>query len=124
MRFPTAYQPAVDGLRAVSIISVVAYHAGIPAFSGGFVGVAVFFVISGFLIINQLLAGLERGRFSLRDFWARRVLRILPPLLLVIFVSAVIAGLVLVTPAEFDEFGREARNSALMVVNFYFHARQ
>src|SRR6476660_8363882 len=102
MRFPTAYQPAVDGLRAVSIVRVVAYHAGIPGFSGGFVGVDVFFVISGYLIINQILAGLQAGQFSFGDFWARRVLRILPPFLLVILASVMVGGFILVTPSEFN----------------------
>src|SRR3954466_5952444 len=80
----TAYRPFIDGLRAVSILAVVLYHVGVPGVSGGYVGVDVFFVISGFLIISQIFGALERGSFSFGEFWARRVLRILPPYLLVL----------------------------------------
>ena len=119
-----AYRPFIDGLRAVSIIAVVAYHAGVPGVTGGFVGVDVFFVISGYLIINQVVAGLRSGSFSFAGFWARRVLRILPPYLLVIGATLALAPFVLVSPAEFTELGNEALASALMVVNHYFFASQ
>ena len=118
------YKPFVDGLRAVSILAVVAYHAGTPSIRGGFVGVDVFFVISGYLIINQIVAGLKSGSFSFAGFWARRVLRILPPYLLVIAASLAIAPFVFVAPREFIELGREAMNSAFMIVNHYFYAKQ
>ncbi|HET7716951.1 MAG TPA: acyltransferase family protein, partial [Bauldia sp.] len=116
------YKPFVDGLRAISIVAVVAYHAGVPGVESGFIGVDVFFVISGYLIISQIVAGLYAGTFSFAGFWARRVLRILPPYLLVVGACVLIAPLVLVTPAELEEFGREAQYSALMVVNYYFLA--
>ena len=73
----------VDGVRAIAIIAVIGFHAHIPGFRGGFVGVDVFFVISGFLITHQIVSQLLTGRFSASDFYARRILRILPPLLLV-----------------------------------------
>ncbi len=116
------YKPFIDGLRAVAVIAVVAYHAGIPGVESGFIGVDVFFVISGFLIINQIVFGLGAGTFAFREFWARRVLRILPPYLLVVGACLVMAPFVQVTPAEFEELGREAQYSALMVVNYYFQA--
>ena len=119
-----AYQPAVDGLRAVAIVSVVAYHVGIPGFGNGFVGVDIFFVISGYLIINQIVAGLRKGNFRFAEFWARRALRILPPFLLVIAATLAFAPFVLVTPSEYAELGREAMYSALMVVNQYFLSAQ
>src|SRR5690606_33891494 len=75
------YLPYVDGLRAVSILGVLGFHVGLPGFPGGFVGVAIFFVISGYLIIGQIAGGLAAGRFGIGDFFARRVLRILPPML-------------------------------------------
>ena len=103
----TAYRPFIDGLRAVSILAVVLYHVGVPGITGGFVGVDVFFVISGFLIISQIVEGLQRGSFSFGEFWARRALRILPPYLLVLAVSLAAAPFVLVMPDEFKEFGRE-----------------
>src|SRR5262245_18698592 len=120
----TAYRPFIDGLRAVSILAVVLYHVGIPGFSGGFVGVDVFFVISGFLIISQVIEGLRRGSFSFANFWARRALRILPPYLLVLVFTAAAAPFVLVTPEEFTQFSRELRDAALMLVNHLFLSQQ
>ncbi len=76
---PSAYRPDIDGLRAVAVLLVVLYHARI-SFRGGFVGVDVFFVISGYLITGLMLRDLELGRFSLADFWERRVRRIFPAL--------------------------------------------
>ena len=104
-----AYKPFVDGLRAVSIIAVIAYHARLPGVTGGFVGVDIFFVISGYLIINQIVAGFQTGRFSFAGFWARRVLRILPPYLLVIAATLAIAPFVLVSPREFREHRHSPR---------------
>jgi peptidoglycan/LPS O-acetylase OafA/YrhL len=115
-----AYRPFIDGLRAVSIIGVVGYHVGLPGFSGGYVGVDVFFVISGFLIINQIAAGVRAGTFSIVGFYARRALRILPPLLTVLLACIALAPLVLVTPVEMRDFGRAAMASALMFANQYF----
>lgn len=119
-----SYEPAVDGLRAVSIASVVAFHLGIPGMSGGFVGVDVFFVISGYLIIGQIVDGLRAGRFSFAEFWARRILRILPPLYLVIVCATVVAAFVLVRRDEIAEFRLEVRDSVLMTVNFHFFSLQ
>jgi len=118
------FHSIVDVLRALSVLAVVAYHAGVPGIPGGFVGVDVFFVISGFLIIGQIVAEHQKGGFSYAGFWARRALRILPTYLLVIVVSSVIALYVLVMPEEFREFGRQVRWSAAMVVNHLFLAEQ
>lgn len=74
------YRPEVDGLRALAVLPVVLYHAGVPLFSGGFVGVDVFFVISGYLITSIILAELACGEFSLIRFYERRARRILPAL--------------------------------------------
>lgn len=74
------YRPEIDGLRAVAVLPVVLFHAGFSAFSGGYVGVDVFFVISGYLITKILLDELEGGRLSLRNFYERRARRILPAL--------------------------------------------
>src|SRR6186713_2906638 len=120
----TAYRPFIDGLRAVSILVVVLYHVGIPGIEGGYVGVDVFFVISGFLIISQIVAGMHRGTFSFSEFWARRALRILPPYLLVLAVTAALARFVLVMPDEFRAFSREARDAALMIVNHLYLSQQ
>jgi len=77
------YRPDIDGLRAVAIISVLLFHASPRCLPGGFVGVDIFFVISGFLISGIILKDLERGKFSFADFYARRIGRIFPSLLLV-----------------------------------------
>jgi len=118
-----AYKPFVDGLRAVAILSVVAGHLDLPGVSGGFVGVDIFFVISGYLIINQIVADIRAGKFSLLDFWARRVLRILPPFLLVASVCVLLAVAVLVHP-EFREFGASFFFATIMQANHYFLAKQ
>ncbi len=77
------YRPEVDGLRALAVVPVVLFHAGLSAFSGGFVGVDVFFVISGFLITTILLNEHEQGKFSIVNFYERRARRILPALFVV-----------------------------------------
>lgn len=78
------YRPEVDGLRALAVVPVIFYHAGFPGFSGGFVGVDVFFVISGYLITTILLKSIEDGSFSLIGFYERRARRILPALFFVV----------------------------------------
>ena len=113
----TAYWPFIDGLRAVSILAVVLYHVGVPHVTGGYVGVDVFFVISGFLIISQIVEGLRRGSFTFGGFWARRVLRILPPNLLVLVSTVAIAPFVLIMPDEFRDLAKEARDAPLMLIN-------
>ncbi|MCC5812078.1 MAG: acyltransferase, partial [Ectothiorhodospiraceae bacterium] len=72
------YRPEIDGLRAIAVLAVILFHAGFSLFSGGYVGVDVFFVISGYLITTIIITDLERGRFSLRRFYERRARRILP----------------------------------------------
>ena len=79
----TQYRPEIDGLRALAVLPVILFHAGLPGFSGGYIGVDVFFVISGYLIASILAADLEAGRFSLWRFYERRARRILPALFLV-----------------------------------------
>lgn len=119
--FPQAGRLAyIDGVRAIAIIAVVAFHAHIPGFRGGFVGVDVFFVISGFLITQQIVTQMLDGRFSARDFYARRVLRILPPLLLVTVVTLSIAPLFPLLPQEGRELSHAAAATAAMVSNYYF----
>src|SRR5262249_8234027 len=113
-----AYKPFIDGLRAIAILSVVVGHLELPGASGGFVGVDVFFVISGYLIINQIAADIRNRRFSLLDFWARRVLRILPAFLLVVSVCLLLAVVVLVQ-FEYREFGSSFFFSSIMNANHY-----
>ncbi len=88
------YEPALDGLRAVAVTAVVLFHGGVPWASGGFVGVDVFFVLSGFLITSLLMTERrDTGRVSLRRFWAARARRLLPALFVVVAVVVCLAGL-------------------------------
>ncbi len=117
------YKPHIDGLRAVSIIAVLAFHAGIPGVGGGFVGVDIFFVISGYLIINQIIAALDAGSFSVWDFYARRVLRIVPPYLLVLAVTVVVGVVVLRDPRDLNNFAGSVGIAPFFLTNFYFLRR-
>jgi peptidoglycan/LPS O-acetylase OafA/YrhL len=115
----SGYRPDVDGLRAIAVLSVVLYHAGLPLTSGGFVGVDVFFVISGFVISKSLLADLNRGRFSVAGFYERRVRRIFPALF-VTLAGAWIAAFLLLLPSYFTDFSKSLAASAGFVSNLYF----
>lgn len=118
------YHPHVDGLRALAILAVVGYHAGVPGFSGGFVGVDVFFVISGFLIVPRIVSEIRSQRFSLAGFYARRALRILPPYAIVLATVVLLARHVLATPKEFDALREQALWSSGMAVNVLFYMEQ
>ncbi len=115
----TRYRPDIDGLRAVAVLAVVLYHAGVPGVAGGFVGVDVFFVISGFLITGILAHELDADRFSIVGFYDRRVRRILPALVLVVAASFV-AGWILLSPAALRDFAGSAAATALFASNVWF----
>ncbi len=110
----------IDGMRAIAILAIIAFHARIPGFQGGFVGVDIFFVISGFLITTQIVEQTLAGRFTPTDFYARRILRILPPLLLVTCVTLAIAPLFPLIPRELRELANSAAATAAMASNYYF----
>lgn len=110
----------IDGLRAVAVTAVVLFHARIPGFEAGFVGVDVFFVISGFLITGLLVDEAEHsGRISLRSFWARR-LRRLSPALAVVLLATLIGTVVFYSPLRWGEVARDAVVSSLYVSNVAF----
>jgi len=120
------YRPEIDGLRSVAVLPVILSHAGFKIFHGGFVGVDVFFVISGFLITSILLAETSQGRFSLLTFYERRARRILPALFVVMAACLPVAywGML---PNEFKNFGQSlvatslfANNVLLMVTSGYW----
>ncbi|WP_170149486.1 acyltransferase family protein [Rhodoplanes roseus] len=111
------YRADVDGLRAVAILPVVCFHAFPAAMPGGFVGVDIFFVISGYLISGILLGNLARGTFSLPDFYARRVRRIFPALATVLS-SSYLAGGLLLYPDEFKQLCKHIAAGAAFIANF------
>lgn len=113
------YRPEIDGLRTVAVVPVILFHANIPLFSGGFVGVDVFFVISGYLICSIILNDLETNKFSLAGFYNRRMRRILPALFTVIFVSFLFAYWLMV-PYQMENFARSAVAALAFVSNIFF----
>ncbi|MCM8557606.1 acyltransferase family protein [Sphingomicrobium sediminis] len=117
--FRLAYRPEIDGLRAIAVLPVMAFHAGFEAFGGGFVGVDIFFVISGYLITSILVGEMEAGRFSLTHFYERRARRILPALAAMILACIPFAW-AWMTPAEFDAFARSMMAVGLFLSNLHF----
>lgn len=115
-----AYRADIDGLRALSILLVVGFHSGLGIVAGGFVGVDVFFVLSGYLITGLLVAEHQRtGRISLLNFFARRIRRLLPLAFLVI-VTTTSLGWWLVPPLQRRELVGDARSAALYFANWRF----
>src|SRR3954469_20126047 len=100
------YRPDVDGLRAIAVMLVLNYHAFPDAMPGGFIGVDVFFVISGFLITGIIARELELGRFSLLGFYNRRIRRIFPALIVVLCATLVL-GWLWMLPAPFAQLGSD-----------------
>lgn len=109
----------IEGLRALAVIPVVLFHARLPGFGGGFAGVDVFFVISGYLITATILEHLATGRFSLLAFYERRARRILPALLAVLGVSAVLAWALMI-PEDFRKFAQALGSSGAFASNLLF----
>jgi peptidoglycan/LPS O-acetylase OafA/YrhL len=113
------YRAEIDGLRAVAVFPVILFHAGFEHFNGGFVGVDVFFVISGYLITTIILAEKEQGTFSLVNFYERRARRILPALFLVMFVSLPFAWLWLL-PSDMKDFSQSLVAVSTFTSNILF----
>ena len=113
------YRREIDGLRAVAVLPVILFHAGLTFWSGGFVGVDVFFVISGYLITTILIDERERGTYSLLGFYERRARRILPALFLVLIACIPFAWM-WVPPYPFEDFARSLAFAALFISNVHF----
>ena len=114
------FRPDIEGLRALAVLLVVVFHCGLIAVPSGFVGVDVFFVLSGYLITGLLVAEIEKsGRLNLIEFYARRIRRLLPACaLMVAFTLAV--GSVILAPAEMEFAGRATRATTLYASNLFF----
>ncbi|MDB5869999.1 MAG: acyltransferase [Polaromonas sp.] len=111
-----AFRQDINALRAFAVLAVVGYHFHIPGFAGGFVGVDLFFVISGYLITGQVLSQLHEGRFSLREFWLSRLRRIYPALFAVT-VFAVVLGWAFTLPGDYLKHIRQALSALAFVSN-------
>jgi peptidoglycan/LPS O-acetylase OafA/YrhL len=114
-----AYRPEIDGMRAIAVLGVLLFHAGFPAFSGGYAGVDVFFVISGFLITRTILTGIDAGQFSYIGFFVNRVRRLYPAFLMTIGISLLV-GAMLLSPPYMKKLAEAAITSVLCVSNIYF----
>ena len=115
----TAYRRDIDGLRTVAVLPVCLAHAGIPGFSGGFIGVDIFFVISGFLITGILVREAEEGRFSLLGFYERRARRILPALFAMLAVALAV-GYAILPPVQYQGLAQSTVATVIFASNIWF----
>jgi peptidoglycan/LPS O-acetylase OafA/YrhL len=113
------YRADIDGLRAVAILPVILFHAGFDVFSGGYTGVDVFFVISGYLITAIIAREIAEGRFSIINFYERRIRRIFPALFAMMALSYLAAAL-LFMPREFEDFGKSVMAATFFGSNIHF----
>lgn len=118
-KIQSKYFSHVDDLRAIAVILVIAYHCDLELLDGGFIGVDIFFVISGFLITNQVLDYREFNVFTLLEFYAKRIARILPSLLITLWL-VLLYGIFYLEPKMFDNLGKEIFYSALGLMNWYY----
>ena len=116
-----AYRPELDGLRAVAVLAVILFHLGFGV-SGGFVGVDVFFVLSGYLITAIILADLNANRFSLKTFWMKRLRRLVPANYLLLIVTLCF-GLCVLLPGELNSLVKTQVAQVLLFANFHFAFR-
>lgn len=113
------YRPEIDGLRAIAVLSVIFFHLNATWLTGGFVGVDVFFVISGYLITSQIQKDIFENSFTLKNFYLRRIRRILPPLLTMLLATC-IAALLILTPEDIRSFAKSLILQPLALQNFLF----
>ena len=114
------YRREIDGLRAIAVLSVIFFHAGFEIFSGGFVGVDIFFVISGYLITTIILKELKEDQFSIVNFYERRARRILPALFFLMFICLPFAWYILVVPADMKNFSQSLIAVSTFISNIFF----
>lgn len=119
MSMQTPYRADIDGLRALAVLPVIAFHSGIPFLQGGYVGVDVFFVISGFLIGGIVQSEISGGIFSLTKFYMRRIVRLGPALIAMLTLTLISTSL-LYDPRDFDGFGKELFFSSLGLSNLHY----
>ena len=115
------YRPDIDVLRAIAVLAVVFYHAHIPYFYGGYVGVSIFFVISGYLITGIIKRKLENNSFSFLEFYENRIRRILPALFVIVFCTTIISWLTAINITEMQQLFSSAKRVLLTIPNIYFY---
>ena len=113
------YRAEIDGLRALAVLPVILFHAGFDLFSGGYIGVDVFFVISGYLIATIIIKEMYEEKFSLINFYERRARRILPALFFLMIICLPF-GWLLLTPSDLKDFGQSIIAVSLFSSNFLF----
>lgn len=113
------YRPEIDGLRAIAVTAVIGFHAGLAGFSGGFLGVDIFFVLSGFLITTLLAQEFDDHSFSLKRFYERRIRRLIPALAATLLVSTIAAYFILF-PGDLQNFGASLISTLVFGSNIYF----
>ncbi len=118
--YVSTYVPHIDGLRTIAVLSVFLFHLGVIGVDGGFVGVDIFFVISGYLITNILKTSSEKGTLKLSAFYARRARRLFPAFITVLL-ACLAAGLLLLSPARLSELARSANYALFSISNLYFY---
>lgn len=115
----SGYHKEIDGLRAIAVLVIIFFHMKIPGFRGGFIGVDVFFVLSGFLITQIIVSSLETGQFSFRDFYIRRVTRIIPALAVTV-AAVLLCSLYLQQPQALVHTAQQSIYALLSVSNMFF----
>jgi len=113
------YRPEIDGLRALAVLSVLFYHVGL-SFPGGFIGVDIFFVISGYLITSLLIKEMQEEHFSFTEFYERRIRRIFPASFALMFITGV-AGFFLLLPSDFISLAKSIVSQTFFGGNIYFY---
>ena len=113
------YRKDIDGLRAIAVLAVVIFHLDFSVISGGFIGVDIFFVISGFLITGIIQRQIQDDRFSFISFYQRRILRILPVFYVVVAVTLVFGALILL-PGDLKDFVNSVSSASLHLSNVFF----
>ena len=114
------YQPHIDGLRAIAVLSVLVFHLDKSWLPGGFVGVDIFFVISGYLITSILTREIDQKRFSLKHFYTRRIKRILP-VYFTVAASSLVTGIIILAPSELIKVAESLLASVVFLSNYYFY---
>lgn len=113
------YRPEIDGLRAIAVLSVIFFHAGFDFFHAGYIGVDIFFCITGFLIATKIISALQNNQFSLLSFYERRIRRLIPALFAVLAL-AIPFSWILLPPTELASFSESLIATVLFLSNIFF----